>query len=118
LPRDEDNAADQAYAIAETLALPDDTRFLNIEFLITDQAVASAANGAEPTRAAPDGSSPAAAVPIDGWSQPVLFFPDGTTSAARLYVVNDNGQAVEILLRALTGTSRRSDIQVIDDRWR
>jgi Tfp pilus assembly protein FimT len=40
----------------------------------------------------------------DGWSEPILFYPDGTTSNARLLLVNERNRAIRIMLRGLTGT--------------
>jgi prepilin-type N-terminal cleavage/methylation domain-containing protein len=37
------------------------------------------------------------------WSEPILFYPDGTTSTARLLLKNDRGLQIELSLRALTG---------------
>jgi prepilin-type N-terminal cleavage/methylation domain-containing protein len=37
------------------------------------------------------------------WSDPVLFYPDGTTSTARLVLKSDRGLGVELSLRGLTG---------------
>ncbi len=39
------------------------------------------------------------------WSDPIEFYPDGTTSTARLRLANDRGQAVELALRGLTGVA-------------
>jgi prepilin-type N-terminal cleavage/methylation domain-containing protein len=38
------------------------------------------------------------------WSEPIFFYPDGTTSDARLVLANDRGKHVELTLRGLTGT--------------
>src|SRR4051812_15830230 len=37
------------------------------------------------------------------WSQPLLFYPDGTSSQATVIVANEREEAVEITLRKLTG---------------
>ncbi len=37
------------------------------------------------------------------WSEPVVFYPDGSTSNARLTLENERGQTIEICLRGLTG---------------
>jgi prepilin-type N-terminal cleavage/methylation domain-containing protein len=37
------------------------------------------------------------------WSEPILFYPDGTTSTARLLLRNDRGLQIELSLRDLTG---------------
>jgi prepilin-type N-terminal cleavage/methylation domain-containing protein len=46
----------------------------------------------------------------DGWSEPIFFYPDGTTSDARLTLANERGCAVELILRGVTGTIAVSDI--------
>ena len=40
------------------------------------------------------------------WSPPILFYPDGTTSDARVVLRNDRGWIIEIELRGLTGVAR------------
>ena len=41
---------------------------------------------------------------MQNWSQPILFYPDGSTSEARLFLSNQAGQRfVAIRLRSLTG---------------
>ena len=40
----------------------------------------------------------------DCWSDPIFFYPDGTTSDARLMLTNDYSSAIELVLRGLTGT--------------
>lgn len=39
------------------------------------------------------------------WSEPILFYPDGTTSNARLVLTTEEGRCVELSLRGLTGVS-------------
>ena len=38
------------------------------------------------------------------WSDPILFFPDGTTSTATLRLRNEYDDEIELTLRGLTGT--------------
>ncbi len=47
------------------------------------------------------------------WSVPILFFPDGMSSSAQLYLNNDRQQMIAITLRALTGSGRLSEIETI-----
>jgi type II secretory pathway pseudopilin PulG len=51
----------------------------------------------------------------DGWSAPILFYPDGTTSSAVLYLANSEGQALEVSLRGLTGTCQVGDVRAIGE---
>lgn len=37
------------------------------------------------------------------WSDPVMFYPDGTTSDATFVLTNERGQNIELSLRGLTG---------------
>lgn len=39
----------------------------------------------------------------NGWSEPIFFYPDGTTSTARLQLVNEHQRTIELCLRGLTG---------------
>jgi prepilin-type N-terminal cleavage/methylation domain-containing protein len=58
--------------------------------------------------AAPDESG-------DSWSDPILFYPDGTTSDARLLLAGDQSCAVRLMLRGLTGAPSVSDPDAIED---
>jgi prepilin-type N-terminal cleavage/methylation domain-containing protein len=49
------------------------------------------------------------------WSAPILFYPDGTSSPARIYLHNDRQQAIAITLRAMTGSGRVSEIETVND---
>jgi prepilin-type N-terminal cleavage/methylation domain-containing protein len=44
-----------------------------------------------------------------GSMPPILFYPDGTSSTARLTLTNNNGLYVVISLRGLTGTASATD---------
>lgn len=44
------------------------------------------------------------------WSSPILFFPDGSTSAATVLLRNDKRVFQRATLRALTGTGRASEL--------
>lgn len=43
------------------------------------------------------------------WSEPILFYPDGTTSNARLVLSTEEGRCVELSLRGLTGVATAGD---------
>lgn len=45
------------------------------------------------------------------WSQPMLFYPDGTSSEAQIVLANKRGSYVTIRLRGLTGVALVSDLQ-------
>jgi prepilin-type N-terminal cleavage/methylation domain-containing protein len=46
----------------------------------------------------------------DGWSSPILFFPDGSTSTASVLLRNDRKVFQRATLRALTGVGRVSEL--------
>lgn len=50
------------------------------------------------------------------WSQPILFFPDGTTTNASLLLGNERKQYQRATLRGLTGVGRASNILTESDR--
>lgn len=45
------------------------------------------------------------------WGMPLFFFPDGSSSVARLILKNERGQAVVIYLRGMTGMARVGAVQ-------
>ncbi len=49
------------------------------------------------------------------WSAPILFFPDGTTSAASLLLKNEKQMFRRATLRALTGVARASGLLTRED---
>ena len=49
-----------------------------------------------------------------GQMRPILFYPDGTSQNAKLILQNAEGDAIQINLRGLTGTT--SLTKIIDDR--
>jgi Tfp pilus assembly protein FimT len=52
----------------------------------------------------------AAAATEGGWSQPIVFYPDGTTSDAVVQLANAGHEAMRVTLRGLTGISRASEV--------
>jgi len=46
-----------------------------------------------------------------GWSVPIFFYPDGTTSTARLVLKNQRGRTIELALRGLTGVATVGEVQ-------
>jgi prepilin-type N-terminal cleavage/methylation domain-containing protein len=56
-----------------------------------------------------------ATLPMEGegsWSQPILFYPNGTTSDATLLIANSRDVAIRVTLRGLTGISQTSDAEI------
>lgn len=48
------------------------------------------------------------------WSRPILFYSDGTTSTAEVLLANEQGRAVRVSLRGLTGVAKVSEVFNID----
>jgi hypothetical protein len=44
------------------------------------------------------------------WSDPVLFYPDGTASTTEVMLANESGSYVSIRLRGLTGVARVGEV--------
>jgi hypothetical protein len=52
----------------------------------------------------------AAAATEGGWSEPIVFYADGTTTDAAVLLANPAGLTLRVTLRGLTGISRSSQI--------
>ncbi len=52
---------------------------------------------------------------LTAWSAPILFFPDGSTSAASLLLKNERRLFQRVTLRSLTGVARVSDVLTQDE---
>ena len=50
-----------------------------------------------------------------GWSQPIFFYPDGTTSTAQLVLRNEHELYVLVQLRGLTGVATVSDVMTAEE---
>ncbi len=50
----------------------------------------------------------------EGWSQPILFYPDGTTSTAAVTFTQEEAGKVIVVLRGLTGEVTVSDVLAAD----
>lgn len=44
------------------------------------------------------------------WSRPILFYSDGTTSTAEITLANEQGRAVRVSLRGLTGVAKVGEV--------
>ena len=59
---------------------------------------------------------PVATTPlVQAWSQPIVFYPDGTTSDAQVILQNNRQRFVQVDLRGLTGTSLVSEVLVREE---
>ncbi len=50
-----------------------------------------------------------------GWSDPILFYPDGTSSTARLVLKNDHDRYIEVQIRGLTGVINLSEVRSTEE---
>ncbi len=83
--------ADGEHQPSEDGSLPDGMR------LIADDSPDPDASDAAPAAIAQGGDGG------NGWSDPIFFYPDGTTSDARLIVASGRGYAIHIRIRGVTG---------------
>lgn len=51
------------------------------------------------------------------WSTPIFFYPDGTTSLARLVMSNQYNDMVAVRMRGLTGQSRTEKVNPDEEIW-
>lgn len=72
---------------------------------------ATANAAAESTTAETDVHAPQA----DGWSLPVVLFPDGTGTSATITLANEAGRMIDVYLRGLSGSARASEPYVVAD---
>ena len=52
------------------------------------------------------------------WSEPILFFPDGTTSTALLILKNRHNRCIELTMRGLTGVVKVGKLYTGEDGLR
>jgi len=50
-----------------------------------------------------------------GWSEPIFFYPDGTTSSTRLVLKNEYDRTIELVLRGLTGVVNVGEVQAAEE---
>lgn len=93
---------DEEYAEADMLRLSKNR--LPTEIIFSMGQVA-----AVPQMAGPAVASPQMGVE-GGWSQPIMFYPDGTASDAAVLIANQDGETLRVSLRGLTGLSRAGEI--------
>lgn len=107
-----DNATasqDELSALGEDPIAPPEDRTLpsGVKFLADDSADAELAameGEQETTESQAD---------ADAWSDPIFFYPDGTTSDARLVLASDRNSAIRVMLRGLTGTVTIGDLGAV-----
>jgi hypothetical protein len=57
-----------------------------------------------------DQSQPPISADGGSWSDPIFFYPDGTTSTARIALTNEYHRRIEISLRGLTGVAHVQEV--------
>lgn len=81
--------------------LPDGIWFMGLEVTVDARAAdAAVAGGQAPSAGQPD---------------PILFYPDGTTSHTHVVLANDRQQCVVVSLRGLTGMTMASDVLSVNE---
>ena len=95
-------------AMADEKTLPDGVTFTACELTLAGE---GAGAGAQPAADSP-ATADAPVMDGDGWSDPILFYPDGTTSNARVVLAGERNFSVELMLRGLTGTITANDLVV------
>ena len=91
-------STESAVSGAQVKTLPPDVSFVGSEALQDNRMLVAAQQG---------GSS----LQIDSqWSAPIFFYPDGTTSTARLQLKNQRERMTQVLLRGLTGVASVKEI--------
>ncbi len=95
---DEFRMAGEDAAELEDMALPQGVTFLAEESSDDGMPASLAAAETGPT------------VDSGDWSEPILFYPDGTASNVQLVLGNDQSGAVRLLLRGITGTVTVADV--------
>ncbi len=88
---------DPAFMLGAEPRLPDEITFLSGETAADSR---SASVAVEETGAVASGQ---------GWSEPIYFYPDGSTSTASVVLKNEYDRCVELSLRGLTGVVTVSD---------
>jgi prepilin-type N-terminal cleavage/methylation domain-containing protein len=97
---DEMQAADaETIAPQDVTLLPERITFTEGEILDSDDADLASEIVLEPVAAGEE-------------TEPVVFYPDGTASSARIVLSNEQGRSIEVSLRGLTGVSTVSDVFV------
>jgi prepilin-type N-terminal cleavage/methylation domain-containing protein len=91
-------SGDDAPPVHDEGTLPEGIKFMTDESAESDQTASPFDQASD----SPTGTG-------DGWSDAILFFPDGTTSNARLLLSRDGGSVIRLLLRGITGTVTVSD---------
>lgn len=92
--------------VGDVQRLPEGVTFLGMESLGSTRDAAAEQSTANPGIGVGLGSQSANGDDRSDWSQPILFYADGTASTARVVMLNEEEFTIEVLLRGLTGIGR------------
>jgi type II secretory pathway pseudopilin PulG len=86
--------------------LPKDICFVSSQAAVDTRSMLAANSMATPGNALANDSLSAGDLFYTGggWSEPIFFYPDGTTTSVQLWLRNGDGRMIQIALRGLTGT--------------
>jgi prepilin-type N-terminal cleavage/methylation domain-containing protein len=99
------------------MILPEDVVFVTAQTETDTGAVVTANNSQVNNNpyagagAAGNTNAAGSAVSGAGWSEPIIFYPDGTASNTRLMLRNKNGRSILLELRGLTGVVKVGEIR-------
>jgi prepilin-type N-terminal cleavage/methylation domain-containing protein len=96
----------------EVSRLPEDVYFMGSDVAMDARAESRMSKYEQTPTAGGSGGGQATA---GGWGMPVFFFPDGSTTTARMVLANQQGYSVSIELRGLTGISRIGSLRLANE---
>ncbi len=118
-PAEMNNLDEMGMTPVRPLELPRDIRFVGAEVKIDQRSAFQLSEAVDPATLISDSFAFADRNPDTGqaprWGTPIYFFPDGTSSSARLVLTNSDGQTVSVYLRGLTGVSQVGPVIAADD---
>lgn len=87
--------------------LPEGVVFAGVQVVATARSATAAQGG----NSAMPGAAPVAPTPNpNGWSEPIIFYADGTTSNALITVARESSGRIVLRLRGLTGETQLSGV--------
>ena len=94
-------STDESGAVSDVGAVPSNTWELGESVIIADAQMLGEMRASLQTGAV--------AIGADGYSPPLLFYPDGSSSTAQIILQNDTGRRIAIAVRGITGS-----VQIFD----
>jgi hypothetical protein len=99
-----DYDSDPAFTSGAEPRLPEDVIFLSGDTTVDARAESLALEEAPSVDAG------------QGWSDPILFYPDGSTSTARVALKNEYDRCIDVSLRGLTGVVTVGEVYSAEER--